>query len=133
MYVIDDDEISLYLTQTIFELSSPQTECICFESAQQALSSLKEAALKNELPNLVLLDLNMPFMSGLDFLEALKPLASALANKCFICVLTSSLDEQDRLQSLASGLVLDLIQKPFTKEKLEKVNKLLSRVTLSLN
>lgn len=130
VYVIDDDEISLYLTQTIFELSPLQTECICFESAQQALSSLTQAALEDELPNLVLLDLNMPFMSGLDFLEALKPLAPALTNKCFICVLTSSLDEQDRLQSLASGLVLDLIQKPFTNEKLEEVNALLSRLSL---
>lgn len=133
VYVIDDDEISLYLAQTVFELSAPQTECVCFESAQQALSSLKQAALKDELPNLVLLDLNMPLMSGLDFLEALQPLAPALADKCFICVLTSSLDEQDRLQSLASGLVLDLIHKPFTPEKLEELNILLSRLTLSLN
>lgn len=133
VYVIDDDEISLYLTRTVLELAAPQTECTCFSSAQQALSHLKEAVLKNELPELILLDLNMPFMSGLDFLEAVKPLADALADKCFICVLTSSLDEQDRLQSLASGLVLDLIQKPFTEKKLDELSKLLSRITLSLN
>ncbi|GAB3537183.1 response regulator [Pontibacter brevis] len=132
VYVIDDDEISLYLAQTVFELYAPQTECVCFDNAIQALRRLEEDVLEETLPNLILLDLNMPVMSGLGFLKAVRPMAAALENKCFICVLTSSVNEQDRLQCLASGLVLDLIQKPFVEEKLMLVSKLLVRLNLSL-
>ena len=126
VYVIDDDEMSLYITKIILEHYAPQSQCTCFEDAQQALDQLKEDIQQDGLPSLILLDLNMPYMNGLEFLEAIKPWSGALENKCFICLLTSSVDEQDLLRSLASGLVLDYIQKPITQEKLEEISKLYS-------
>jgi CheY-like chemotaxis protein len=133
VYVIDDDEISLFLSKFIIQLHTPASNCVCFDNAPDALPVLKQDILHDTLPALILLDLNMPIMNGLDFLEALKPYAAALGDQCFICILTSSVDEQDLLRSLGSGLVLDLIQKPLTQEKLAEVSTVLERLRLPVN
>lgn len=128
VYVVDDDEMSLYITKFVVILYAPGCVCVCFDNAQQALDALTEDTRKNSLPNLVLLDLNMPVISGFDFLIALAPLASEIeAQGCKICILTSSVDEQDKVRSLENSLVLDLIQKPLTKERLAEVSHVLSK------
>jgi CheY-like chemotaxis protein len=51
----------------------------------------------NPLPGLILLDLNMPRMSGIDFLKVLK--ANERLRRIPVVVLTTSKEEKDRLES----------------------------------
>ena len=66
IYVIEDEEsisklIKLYLTKE-------QMEAKTFLNAEDALKELKDGYK----PNLIILDLNLPGMSGFEFLEELK-------------------------------------------------------------
>ncbi|RAU82798.1 response regulator [Pontibacter arcticus] len=125
VYIIDDDEVSLYLTSMVFELYAPHMQCICFDNAIQALESLQNSMITDTVPDLILLDLNMPVMSGFGFLDAVKTLP--LEDKGAVFVLTSSVSEQDKQQVYETGQVVDLIQKPFSMEKLEMVLELIAR------
>ena len=66
IYVIEDEEsisklIQLYLTKE-------KIEAVAFFNAEDALQKLDEGCK----PNLIILDLNLPGMSGFDFLEKLQ-------------------------------------------------------------
>ena len=66
---------------------------------------------------LVLLDVNMPVMDGLEFLEAYRQLPLNQQQLAVVVTLTTSLHSHD-LGRLAELPVTDLVSKPLTREKL---------------
>jgi two-component system, chemotaxis family, chemotaxis protein CheY len=119
VYIVDDDEVSIFLTEAILEAESFATECKGFLDAKMALQNLLESARSGStdtLPEVIFLDLNMPFLSGWDFIEALTPYEKALKNRCRIYILTSSVDEQERKRATDCSLVAGFLQKPLEDE-----------------
>ncbi|RIJ42409.1 response regulator [Pontibacter oryzae] len=115
VYIVDDDEVSIFLTEALLEADNFASECRAFLDAQQALQMLLQSATgtaPDTLPDVIFLDLNMPFISGWDFLDALAPYEQALKNQCRIYILTSSVDEQERLRANETSLVSGFLQKP---------------------
>jgi CheY-like chemotaxis protein len=87
---------------------------------KQALDSLK----KENCPNLIFLDINMPVMDGFSFLtQAVKEMLCMRMN---VVILTSSSRQKDKDQASQFSNVVDYIEKPLNKDKvlqvLEKVN-----------
>ncbi len=66
--IVDDNPISVYLTTEIISDAKIDCEIIKFVDANEALHYLTV----NGDDHIVLLDLNMPLMSGWDFVEACK-------------------------------------------------------------
>ena len=121
VYIVDDDEISIFLTEAVLESDNFAAECEGFQDARHALHNLLENAggrCISCLPEVVFLDLNMPFISGWDFLEALAPVEETIKEYCRIYILTSSVDEQERMRAASSNLVAGFLQKPLEDEYL---------------
>jgi len=68
----------------------------------------------NEMPCVILLDLNMPKMNGIEFLKVVK--ADAKLKRIPAIVLTTSKDDQDRLQTFQFN-VAGFIVKPVDYKK----------------
>ena len=80
---------------------------------------------------LILLDLNMPRMNGLEFLRALR--ADPELRTTPVVVLTTSNDERDRLQSYAhnvAGYLVKPVATPAFVELMAALNAYWSRVEL---
>ena len=120
-YLIDDDHISIFITAQTLRLENFSEDIHTFQSAEEALDKLEGAAGVKESPQVIFLDLNMPGMNGWDFLEALKPHESRLAEKCRIYILTSSLDFTDTLRIKDYPLVTDLLHKPIGPEDIQVI------------
>ncbi|MGI4821393.1 MAG: hypothetical protein ACRYFV_09300 [Janthinobacterium lividum] len=73
--------------------------------------------LPPEVPALLLLDRNMPLRNGWDFLEALQPHAAALAGRCHIYILTSTLALADTARVKDFAFVKGMIHKSLDEEE----------------
>ncbi len=119
-YLVDDDNISNYLTGKILENVEFCDRLEIFSDARQALEALKLALKTNEnLPEAILFDLNMPDMDGWGFIESFTKLP--VKNKIPTFIFTSSIDPADREKSEHLGVIKDFITKPLTVNKLDKI------------
>ena len=119
-YLIDDDNISLYLTEQVLRMEDFATDIRTFLGAEEALECLV-SGLPAELPAVIFLDLNMPVMDGWGFLEALGPYAPALHGRCRIYILTSSLAPADTAKARSSALVAGIIHKPLDEDEVRAI------------
>jgi len=114
--VVDDEETVLTLTRKSLENDYDVTTV---NSGKQAL----ELFFKGYVPNLVLLDLNMPEMGGWDTFVRIQGISRL--HQTPIAIYTTSDDPKDRAKAQELGAV-DYIHKPANKKEiLERVAKLM--------
>ena len=73
--LIDDDEINNFLSREIISMYMPFTKIDSFTNPEEALEYIREKLkLQQSLPDIILLDINMPLMDGWEFLKAIDKL-----------------------------------------------------------
>ena len=91
--LVEDDEVDVMNVRRAFERNRLTNSLFVAGNGLEALSMLKEKQIPKDR-RLVLLDLNMPKMNGIEFLEALR--ADPELSNTPVVVLTTSNDEQDK-------------------------------------
>jgi CheY-like chemotaxis protein len=126
--VIDDNEIDLFVAEYILEKHSFSEKVVCVPSARQALDYLVSfEATPDDLPDLIFLDINMPIMSGFDFLEEYEKLSESIRKHCIIMMLTTSLNENDREKAASNRYICSFLNKPLDQAKIAYVNQRLQK------
>ena len=124
--VIDDNEIDLYIAKRVMDRYSFTDEVIIMDSAKNALSYLTEKQSDlSALPDLILLDINMPGMNGFEFLDAYTQLPEKIKRNCIIMMLTTSTHTEDKQKACGNPYVRSYLNKPLDKDKLEELNSIL--------
>lgn len=119
IFLIDDDLIQLKVAAKMIEQTVEDKVIKQFQEADSALSYLRENAQHcSLLPDIILLDLNMPEMTGWDFLNLFEEIKLSLDKEIKIFIVTSSPDEADIRKSKTYSSVQGYILKPLTKEKI---------------
>jgi len=113
IYLVDDQPITNFITRKLLEVEGITSKIKEFTNP---LLALKE--LESENNPFIFLDLNMPEMTGWEFLETLK--SKKYCPK--IVILTSSTSELDVLKAKDYPCVIDYIIKPFSKLKFSKLS-----------
>lgn len=119
-FIIDDDNISMYLAKHILKATGYPEEVCCFLSAENALQELLQDIPTN-VPQIIFLDLNMPGMNGWKFLEALTPYKQQLLGRCQIYILTSSVDLSDITKAEEFELVRKFLNKPIGSAEIKAI------------
>lgn len=118
--VIDDDPIYTYLTEKVMKMVDFSNYTEFFENGEVALNSLKPRLRSGRnLPDLILLDLNMPMLDGWQFLDEFI-VASNTDKKVTIHLVTSSIDPKDREKAEKYSVVDKYIVKPITPAILQE-------------
>ncbi len=99
--LVEDDEDDAYIVQRGLRHLPFDYRLEIYSEAVAALEHLKQGKSKDQLPDLILLDLHMPGMDGFDFLEAIRKDENLAEIR--VVVLTGMDDDDALLKSYESG------------------------------
>lgn len=104
--VIDDES---FITKSLKQhLEKNGLEVLTAESGEEGLE-----AFRSEIPDVVLLDLNMPGMNGIETLEAMQK----INNEVVIIIITAHGDIETAVSAIKSG-AHDFVEKPFELDRI---------------
>ncbi|CAD5268671.1 MULTISPECIES: response regulator [unclassified Imperialibacter] len=115
--LVDDDEISNFLSISLIRKIDPEIEIIPFKNGKEALDYLKNEGLSKRKSNLILLDIRMPVMNGFEFLEEIRNTNLKIKDSMRVVMLSSSDNPRD-LEKAKSFEVLGYINKPLKEESI---------------
>jgi CheY-like chemotaxis protein len=120
--LVEDDEVDVMNVQRAFRKNKITNPLYIAENGLEALAMLRSRDGKNPivppLRRLILLDLNMPKMNGLEFLQQLR--ADSELKSTPVVVLTTSDEDKDRLEAYNLN-VAGYLLKPVTFSNFDKM------------
>ena len=122
--IIDDDKVYTFGVKKIIKSYLPDNDVMSFENGKEALEGMKELQDNgNELPDLILLDIEMPEMNGWDFLSKFDEIRAKSDKEIDIFVISSRVDKntEDVYKVEWDEKVSDFIKKPVQVNMLKKL------------
>lgn len=120
--LIDDDTPTNFLNQLVIKRAECAENIICKQDAKSGLEYLKSLNPSTDtIPTLILLDINMPGMSGWDFLEEYALLSEIMRQNSKIIMTTTSLNPDDELRATKNPYIQGFCKKPLTADKLNVI------------
>lgn len=119
--IIDDDPIFVFGMKKIIKLADFSQSLMIFKNGQEALVNLKPIMVSGEnIPEVILLDLNMPIMDGWQFLDEFVKIECP--KKIYIYIVSSSIDPADQQRMKSYENISNFIVKPITVEALKNIS-----------
>ena len=116
--LIDDDADDNYFHQRVLRKMDITDHIEVAETGTEALDYLKK---ENLIPDIIFLDINMPGMSGWDFLAEYKKLNAKQKKPVIIVMLTTSVSPADEERAGQMPEINSFQSKPMTKEMLNDI------------
>ncbi|WP_149277764.1 response regulator [Pareuzebyella sediminis] len=117
VYLIDDEHTTNFLHKVLLKKSGLEADVKTYMNPELALVQLTKDLLAIRGKILVLLDINMPEMTGFEFLRSAGKLLHA-KGKIEVLMVTSSIDPMDRERAYRDPLVLGYFEKPLKVSQL---------------
>lgn len=113
--ITDDDPVTLFLHQVMVKKSELSAYPLSFSSGQETLHYLDDH-LSADIFGLILLDINMPEMTGWQLLDAIQ--IKPYADRIYVVMVTSSVDINDRKKADSYKQVIGYMEKPVSANRL---------------
>lgn len=112
--LVEDDEVDVMNVKRAFKKNNISNQLVVASNGIEALALLRSENLEYPKPKIVLLDLNMPKMGGIEFLKEIRqdPSLSSLS----VFVMTTSNEDSDKIDAFNLN-VAGYILKPLSMDR----------------
>ena len=115
--IIDDDETTQFVVEITIDNTNLATNIAIFSDGKEAIDYFTVNVNNREnLPDIIFLDLNMPIMDGWQFLDHFAILKPQIEKKITIFITSSSTNKNDIIRAKKYNDVTEYIVKPITEE-----------------
>jgi len=120
--LVDDDYIFQLTASRLLKAADASANVLQFSNGEEGLRYLNEHAHEeSKLPDILLLDINMPHVDGWMFLNDYAHLKGKLSKEIKIYMVSSSIDPVDMNRAKSNQSVKDYIIKPISKEGFKEI------------
>jgi CheY-like chemotaxis protein len=120
--IIDDDNIYTFLLKKTISKLNAADNIVTYPNGREALDGLI-AQIKNgeQLPQVILLDINMPVVDGWTFLEEFADYKESVLKHTDIYIVSSSIADEDRKRAVQYKEIKDYLVKPLASATILKL------------
>lgn len=118
--LVDDDRVANFLSERIISAMDIAKEVRSVTNGREALKILHNHEGAAFVPDVILLDLNMPIMNGFEFIQAFQELDLPLKDKMIIIAVTSSNNSNDIEKARSFG-IKHYLTKPISPESIKAI------------
>jgi CheY-like chemotaxis protein len=118
VWIVDDDPIARMLINKKLQRTGIAHHAEEFENGLEAIDHLRSTTKSESVPDLIILDLNMPILDGWGFLDELEQEKRPIFQKIKVAILTSSIDLHDRNKSENYDCIKSYLSKPMDSDQL---------------
>jgi response regulator of citrate/malate metabolism len=115
IFLLDDDPIVNIINEQLFRKFNASKQYIVCRTSQEAVDYINSA---NPLPEIVIIDLNIPLINGFDFLDKFY---DKFLNNLSVYILTSSINPIDYNKAMGYPFVKGYLKKPLTRDIVQKI------------
>jgi len=123
--LIDDDPSNNLICKIIIQRTLEGQEVLEFTNPEKALEYIEQEYTKAPVPTIILLDINMPELSGWEVLEIMKGYSDEVMANFKIYILSSSVDNSDYEKATNDPRIIAYLTKPLVAQKLKEAYDLL--------
>jgi CheY-like chemotaxis protein len=118
--IVDDNDVDILISRKNLELSGIASRIDIAKNGREALQFLEHSDIDN-MPDIILLDINMPVMDGWAFMSSIDVFSLAQKGQPRIFMVSSSLNLSDNEKAANNPMISGFITKPFNQEKLKNL------------
>lgn len=116
--LIDDDKFTNLIHTKVVERAGLNVAVKAINNVPDAIAYLSEDKPATEQPGIIFLDINMPGLTGWDFMKLYNELDDRYKANAVVVMLTTSLNPDDYQRAQQNGHIVDFLQKPLRIESL---------------
>lgn len=120
--IVDDDDIYQFTIKKTIKHFDLAENIVSFNDGEEALNFILENLNEDkELPDVILLDINMPIMDGFQFMEEYTKIKPKLGKSITIYMVSSSIDDADIEKTKRISEISEYIVKPIQETQLKSI------------
>lgn len=119
--LVDDDKICNTIAKFGVLKLNPDAEVQVYSDPEIALETIQQEVITEteDIKTIILLDINMPILSGWDFLDSLARRGEEFCRRFTIIMLSSSIDHNELQKANSHPLLSGFLSKPLNPKELE--------------